>query len=183
MQLPPVERSASLQPPAASISSTLVNKVIPVAPVNPPGMAFANSSGASNAAVAGADSSGVVNHISAAAQLGSVPANANDGPPVYTSVPDPLTSTAASRHGPHDWTVQHPSPTEAAQPAAKPVSQVVTDSMRSMYTESANTVQMEQIKNQLTPPVTAADAAQNMGQAATQALVYQPGIVGRTQAL
>jgi hypothetical protein len=120
----------------------------------------------------------VVNHVNPALQgvQSGVP---NDGAPVYTSIPDPVKNSAATQQTPHDWTIHHPTPEKVETPAAKPMSQVLLDNLKTMWTASASAVQIEQVKNQLTtPPPTS--STQPIGKVAQEAVTYQPSKIKKT---
>ena len=85
---------------------------------------------------------GVVNHVNPALQSGSQQQTPNEGEPVYTSVPDPVRNSAGSQQVPHDWTVQKPAPEKLETPPQKPLSQVLMDNLKSMWTASASAVQI-----------------------------------------
>ena len=116
---------------------------------------------------------GVVNHVNPALQSGSQQPTPNEGQPVYTSVPDPVRNGASSQQVPHDWAVQRPAPEKVEPPPAKPISQVLMDNLKSMWTASASAVQVEQVSNQLNRPVST-QPTQIPGDLAKQVLTYQP---------
>jgi hypothetical protein len=135
---------------------------IPVPPVNP-----ASTSGLSAPATPG-----VVNHVSPALQA-SANAPPNEGEPVYTSVPDPARRSADTPRVPHDWTIQKPAPEKVEDPPRKPISQMLMDNLKSVWTASASAVQVEQVANQLNRPAPV-QPNQIAGDLAKQVLTYQP---------
>ena len=171
MQFPSVNHASTLWP---------VSGAAPVAPTRAVLAAYDHSSASGstsdNAAVEGA--SGVVNHINPSVQ-GVMPSTPNEGQPVYTSVPDPVKNSASSRQVPHDWSVHSPASESVETPPAAPVSQVVTNQAKTVWTSSASPVQLAQVYQQLNPPVQTLPAQPN-GVVAQQALVYQPGKVTGT---
>jgi len=162
MQLPSVERTPTARPAGSDVASSGANRVIPVAPVNPSVAASAPLE----------PTPGVINHVNPALQ-GAVPGKPNEGAPVYTSVTDPLKNGANAKQVPHDWTIHRPAPEAKTTPPAKSVSQVLMEQIKTIWTASANAVQLHQVKNQLTPP-TPPSVNQPNGDVAKQALIYQP---------
>jgi len=146
---------------AADAASSRAGVVSPVAPVH-----SAQEPGA-------AMTPGVVNHVNPALQSGSQQQTPNEGEPVYTSVPDPVRNSAGNQQVPHDWTVQKPAPEKLETPPQKPLSQVLMDNLKSMWTASASAVQVEQVSNQLNRPVST-QPTQIPGDLAKQVLTYQP---------
>ena len=108
-----------------------------------------------------------------------MPSTPNEGAPVYTSVPDPMKNSSAAQQAPHDWTIHRPAPEQVQTPPAKPVSQVLMDNLKTVWTASASAVQLEQVKAQLTqPPPTS--STQPLGDVAKQAVTYQPSKIKQT---
>ena len=136
--------------------------MIPIAPVNPPVEASAPVE----------TSPGVVNHVNPALHAGPL-APSNEGEPTYTSVPDPVRNSTAARQVPHDWTLQKPAPEKVAATPQKPISQMLIDNLKSMWTASASAVQVEQVANQLNRPAPV-QPNQIAGDLAKQVLTYQP---------
>ena len=167
MQLPSIERTPGVRPAADSASSG-ANRVIPVAPVNP----------TVSPSPPLEPSPGVVNHVNPALQ-GTQSTTPTEGAPVYTSVPDPMKNSAAAQQTPHDWTIHRPAPEKVETPPAKPISQVLLDHLKTMWTASASAVQIEQVKDQLTTPPPAS-STQPVGQVAQEALTYQPTKIKKT---
>ena len=121
----------------------------------------------------------MVNHVNPALQQGVMPSTPNEGAPVYTSVPDPMKNSSAAQQAPHDWTIHRPAPEQVQTPPAKPVSQVLMDNLKTVWTASASAVQLEQVKAQLTqPPPTS--STQPLGDVAKQAVTYQPSKIKQT---
>jgi hypothetical protein len=144
--------------------------VIPVAPVNP-----------------GVEPSppleptpGVVNHVNPALQAAQARALPNEGEANFTSVPDPVKQSASSQRLSHDWTIHRPSPEKVENPPPKPISQVLMDHLKSMWTASASAVQVEQVSNQLTRPAPV-QPNQIAGDLAKQVLTYQPTPIKKNQ--
>jgi hypothetical protein len=141
--------------------------VIPVAPVNPRVEASAPLEA----------SPGVVNLVNPALQAG-VEAKPNEGEPTYTSVPDPVKRSSAAPQAPHDWTVHKPAAEKVEDPPKKPISQMLIDNLKSIWTASASAVQVEQVANQLNRPAPV-QPDQIAGDLAKQVLTYQPTPIKR----
>ena len=173
MQLPSIDRSNSALAAGADLVSAGANRVIPVAPVNP----------AASDASTPTPSPGVINHVSPAlqsqqqngvlSQLQPATQQPNEGEPVYTSVPDPSKASALTPVAPHDRTIHKPASEKTQDPPPKPISQVLLDDLKTVWTASASAVQVQQVKNQLNPP-TATTPALTPGTLAKQSLTYQP---------
>ena len=97
----------------------------------------------------------------------------NEGEPTYTSVPDPVKNSASTQPLSHDWTIHKPTPEKVEDPPPKPISQVLLDHLKSMWTASASAVQVEQVANQLNRPAPV-QPSQIAGDLAKQVLTYQP---------
>jgi hypothetical protein len=159
-----------LRPAAADAVLSKAGAVIPVAPVNP-----------------GVEPSppleptpGVVNHVDPTLQAQAQQALPNEGEANFTSVPDPVRSSASKQLVPHDWTIHKPAAEKAEAPPAKPISQVLMDHLKSMWTASASAVQVEQVSNHLTRPAPV-QPNQIAGDLAKQVLTYQPTPIKRNQ--
>jgi hypothetical protein len=165
MQLPSIDRTPNLRSTSADLASSGANRVIPVAPVNP-----AVSSHSVER------SPGVVNLVNPALQPKRQP---TEGEPIFTSVPDPV-KKGSEAAAPKDWTIHRPAPEKIENPPPKPMSQVLMEHLRSMWTASASAIQIEQVKNQVTPaePVT---PTQVPGDLARQVLTYAPAKIKKTE--
>jgi hypothetical protein len=165
MQMPSIV-TTNMRTPGVEGVASVANRVIPVAPVNP-----------SVSARSGIEvTPGVVNLVNPALQQKAQP---TEGEPVFTSVPDPVrkgTEAAA----PKDWTIHRPAPEKIKNPPPKPLSQVLMDHLRSMWTASASAVQIEQAKELVTPadPVV---PSQVPGDLARQVLTYEPAKIKKTE--
>lgn len=157
MQLPSIDRNPNVRPAGADLASAGANRVIPVAPVNP-----SVSASPSLEPVAS-----VINKVNAALQT----PKPNEGEPVHTSVPDPSARGAQAATTGKDWTIHRPVTEKVEDPPPKPLSQVLIDHLRTVWTAGASAIQVEQVKNQLTPPnpLNPSDAP---GDLAKQVLVY-----------
>jgi len=165
MQLPTIDRTPNLRPSGADAVSSGANRVIPVAPVNP----------SVNATSSIESTPDVIDKVNPALK----PQSGGEAP--YHSVSDP-TQKGSESATPKDWTIHRPAKEKVEDPPPKPISQVLMDHLKTMWTASASAVQIEQVSNQLTTPqpVSPAEAP---GQLAKQALVYTPSKVKKTESL
>ncbi len=139
--------------------------MIPVAPVNP--------SVHASPSLEATTQPGVVDLVN--------PALKNDGDPVYTSVQDPTAKRGADTQAqPKDWTIHHPAPEKKEDPPPKPISQVLIDHLKTVWTASASAIQVEQVKNLTTTP-TPTSPTQAPGELAKQILTYEPSKVKKTE--
>ena len=165
MQLPSIDRNPNLRPAGVDLASSGASRVIPVAPVNPSVSAHPSIEPAA----------GVVDLVNPALK-GHASAK------IYTGTQDPVKPGAEAARTEKDWTIHKPAPEKVEDPPPKPIYQVLLDHIKSMWTASANAVQMEQVSNQLNlhvpPPVAPADAPGNL---AKEVLVYQPQTIKKTE--
>ena len=122
-----------------------------------------------------APSPGVVDMVNPALK-GPQPAQAEAN---YTSVPDPMRRSAVVEMAPHDWTIHHPTAEKVENPPPKPMSQVLMDHLKTVWTASASAIQIEQVKNHLTTPMVN-NPAQAPGELAKEVLTYQPSKIRKT---
>lgn len=165
MQLPSIV-TTNLRPSGVDGVSPVANRVIPVAPVNP----------SAHAQRSVEPPPGVVNMVNPALQQ---QVHSTDGEPVYTSVPDPV-SKGTQAAAPKDWTIHRPAPEKVENPLPKPLSQVLMDHLRSMWTASASAIQIEQIKEHITPTEPTVPT-QVPGDLARQVLTYEPAKIKKTE--
>jgi hypothetical protein len=145
--------------------------VIPVAPVNP----------GVEASPPLEPTPGVVNHVNPALHSAQAQqALPNEGEANFTSVPDPVRNSASTQVVPHDWTLHKPAAEKVEVPPPKPISQMLMDQLKSMWTASASAVQVEQVSNLLSRPVPT-QPTQIPGELAKQVLTYQPTPIKRNQ--
>ncbi len=156
-----------MRPAGADLASSGANRVIPIAPVNP----------SVTPAPAAERTPGVVNLVNPALNARPTP---NEGEPVFTSVPDPVQKSSKAASEPRDWTIHRPAAQKVENPPPKPISQVLMDHLRTMWTASASAIQVEQVKNQTTPPEPAAPT-QVPGDLAKEILTYQPTKIKKTE--
>ena len=145
--------------------SSGANRVIPVAPVNP--------------------------SVSASPSIEPVPSvidkvnpalKKNEGEPVHTSVSDPGRRGSEAATSPKDWTIHRPAAEKSELPPPKPMYEVLMDHIKSMWTASASAIQLEQVNNQLNPPV-AVVPSEVPGNLAKEVLVYDPNMIKKNEAI
>lgn len=168
MQLPSIDRTPNMRQAGADLASAGANRVIPVAPVNP----------SVQAPPAIEPTPSVVNLVNPALRQRAQP---TEGEPVYTSVADPL-QKRTQEASPKDWTIHRPAPDKVEDPPPKPISQVLMDHLRTMWTASASAVQVEQVK-ELVTPANPTVPSQVPGDLAKEILTYQPAKIKRTENL
>jgi len=105
---------------------------------------------------------------------------ANNTEQGYTTLPDPAQHGSKAANAPKDWTIHRPAPEKVEDPPLKPLYQVLMEHIKSMWTASANAVQLDQVHNQLTQPqpVSPTEAP---GDLAKQILVYDPSTIKKTE--
>ena len=163
MQLPSIDRTPNVRPASADSVSSGANRVIPLAPVNP----------AVHVSPPLVAEPSVINMIHPALKP-------SQGEPVYTSVSDPATRGSEAATAPKDWTIHRPAPQKVEDPPPKPISQVLMDHLRTMWTASASAIQIEQVKEHVTPADPAVPT-QVPGDLAKQILTYQPAKIKKTE--
>ena len=164
MQLPNVDRTQNLRP-VADLASSAVGKVIPVVPVNLPVSAITPAE----------PSPSVIDMVNPALKT-------NEGERVYTSVSDPARPGSEASSTPKDWTIQRPTQVKAEDPPPKPLSQVLMDHLRTVWTASASAIQLEQVRDRMETPVTVNPSAA-AGTLAKEALTYEPAKIKKTEKL
>lgn len=167
MQLPSIDRNPNLRPAGAEVVSSGANRVIPVAPVNP-------SVSVTTAAVEPTPS--VINMVRPPAPQ----ADPND--PVYTNRADPMVRNTEAATAPKDWTIHRPEkePVKEEIPPPPPMSQVLMDHLRTIWTASASAVQIEQVSNTLTDPKHV-NPMNQPGELAKHSTVFKPDEVKKTE--
>ena len=165
MQLPPVDRNPILRP-AADVTSPAVNRVIPVAPVNPP---------VQQSAIPAEPSPSVINMVNPALQK-------TEGEPVYTSVSDPVRPGSEAASVPKDWTIRRPAPEKVEDPPPKPISQILIDNLRVVWMASASAINQDPTKEPMEQafPVSPSTAPGNL---AKEALTYEPAKIKKNEKL
>lgn len=162
MQLPSIDRNPSMRPAGVELASSGANKVIPVAPVNP----------SVSASPSLESTPGVVNMVNMAKKP-------NEGEALYTSVSDPAQRGSEAATSPKDWTVRRPAPEKVEDPPKKPIAQMLIEHLRAMWAASAVAAQLEQVKDQVTPPIPTSPNAMP-GELARESLTYTPSKIKKT---
>jgi hypothetical protein len=165
MQLPSIDRTQNVRPSGVDSASSSGNRVIPVAPVNPAVRAHP---------VLEPSSPGVIDKVDPALKAQS----AAEKP--YVTVSDPATRGSEAATVSRDWTIHRPQVEKAEVPPPKPISQVLLDHLKTVWTASASAIQVEQVKNQVTPPPQVAPK-DVPGELAKQILTYQPSKIKKTE--
>lgn len=104
----------------------------------------------------------------------------NEGESVYTSVSDPGTHGSEAATAPKDWTIHRPAPEKVEDPVSKPMYQMLIDHLKSMWTASASAIQLEQVANQLNPPVHVVPS-EVPGDFAKEVLVYDHNTIKKNE--
>lgn len=164
MPLPSVDRNTIVRP-AAEVASPAVPRVIPLAPVNPPVQA---GSGVE-------PTPSVINLVNPALKP-------NEGERVYTSVSDPGRPGSEAATAPKDWTIRRPAPEKVEDPPPKPLSQILMDHLRSVWTASASAIHIDQAKSTLVQPVPPS-LALAPGTLAKEVLTYDPAKIKKSEKL
>ena len=134
MQLPPLERTPNLRPAGNEAVSVAAARVIPVAPVNPPGQVSITPV---------EPTPSVINLVNQAHKPST-------GEAVYTSVSDPGRRGSEAATSEKDWTIHRPAVEKVEDPPPVPMSKVLMDHIKSLWLASASAVQVQQhVKNQL----------------------------------
>ncbi|MDZ7938242.1 MAG: hypothetical protein U5M53_08175 [Rhodoferax sp.] len=104
------------------------------------------------------------------------------GHPPKVEVADPTRRSTVEATAPQDWTIHRQMPEKVDNPPPKPISQVLLDHLKTVWTAGASAIQIEQVKNQLTPPqpLNPTDAP---GLLAKEVLVYTPSKIKKTEDL
>ncbi|WP_114968897.1 hypothetical protein [Rhodoferax ferrireducens] len=159
MQLPPLDRTPSLRPSGAEVASLAAVRVIPVAP-------------SANATTSIEPTPSVINLVN----LANKPST---GEGVYTSVSDPAQRGSEAATTPKDWTIHRPEPEKVEDPPPVPISKLLIDHIKSLWTASASAVQVQQVKNQLDMGQPNPNATP--GVLSTEVLTYSPSKINKTE--
>jgi len=166
MQLPSVDRQPGARPAGVDLVSSNGNKVIPVAPVNPPVVPTPS---------AVANPVGVVNKIGETAPTEN---------PVYNSfhqsVPDPIRRGRETAAEPNDWTIKRPEPEKVEEPPPVPLHQLLLDFIKSMWQASGMAVEVAQAQKQNTQ-LNPANPNIAAGEIARENLTYQPSKIKKSE--
>ncbi|OYU42694.1 MAG: hypothetical protein CFE44_22565 [Burkholderiales bacterium PBB4] len=106
----------------------------------------------------------------------------NEGERVYTSVSDPGRPGSEAATTPKDWTIHRPAEVKAEDPPPKPLSQVLMDHLRTVWTASASAIQLEQVKDRMETPV-AVNPSATVGALMKESLTYEPAKIKKTEKL
>ena len=165
MQLPSIDRPSGARPAGVDLASSNGQKVIPVAPVNPP--VTVNPPATPN-------QPGVVNKIGESASLASTHSA------VYQSVPDPIRRGAETSADARDWTIQRPEPEKVEDPPPVPMHQLLLDFIKSMWQASGMAIELSQVqKNNVLVNPTNPNATP--GEIAKENLTYTPSRIKKTE--
>jgi hypothetical protein len=154
MQLPSFDRNPNSRISGADLASSGANKVISVAPVNPPTSASPPLEPAPS----------VINLVNTTRKP-------NEGEALYTSVADPTKRGAEADTSQKDWTIHRPVTEKVEDPPRKPVYLMLIEHLKTMWTAGASAIQLEQVKDQLTP-ITPPESSQMPGTLAKEVLTY-----------
>jgi hypothetical protein len=163
MQLPSIDRNPNLRPAGAELASAGANRVMPVAPVNP-----------------AVHVSPPLEPVPSVINMIKTELKPSEAKPVYESVSDPAKRGSEAATAPKDWTIHRPVAEKVETPPPKPMSQVLMDHLKTMWTASASAIQIEQVQNQLTTPAPRGPLAVQ-GELAKEALVYTPSKIQKTE--
>lgn len=159
MQLPPLDRTPSLRPSGADVASLAAVRVIPVAP-------------SAHATTPSEPTPSVINLVN----LANKPST---GEAVYTSVSDPAQRGSEAATTPKDWTIHRPETEKVEDPPPVPISKLLIDHIKSLWTASASAIQVQQVKNQLDMSQPNPNAAP--GVLSTEVLTYSPSKINKTE--
>ena len=161
MQLPSIDRNQNLRPASVDSVSAGANRVIPVAPVN---SAVSPASGTEPV-------SGVVNLV-------NFDPKPKEADLVYSNGADSMRRAPEEATSPKDWTIKRAEKEQVEDPPPKPMSQLLMEHLRLMWTAGANAVQVEQVENDLTPK-DILNPVQTPGDIAKLELTYKPNKVNK----
>ena len=160
MQLPSVDRQPNSRPAGADMAPPNGNKVIPVAPVNPPATGNPPS---------------VVNKISEAVAQGGFDKAGSSAYDSATRGTDAATS-------PRDWTIQRPVPEKVEEPPPEPLYKLLLEFLQSMWRASGSAIEIAQAQNQ-NLPLNQNNPNATPGQLAKENLTYSPGKIKKNEKL
>ncbi|MGQ0711998.1 MAG: hypothetical protein ACT4NV_19890 [Rhodoferax sp.] len=173
MQLPSIDRTPQVRPPGAvEVVASGANRVLPVAPVNPPTPPHALS----ETAVEPVPS--VINMVKPTPTQAPTP---ND--PVYSQRSDPMVRHSEAATAPKDWTIHRPEaePQKEEIPPPKPMSQVLMDHIRTLWSAGSSAIHIEHASNQLQAARTQPAPVDVPGELARQVLTFKPSEVNKTE--
>ncbi|MEO8121733.1 MAG: hypothetical protein ABI606_20720, partial [Rhodoferax sp.] len=100
------------------------------------------------------------------------------GEGVYASVSDPAQRGSEAATTPKDWTIHRPESEKVEDPPPVPISKLLIDHIKSLWTASASAVQVQQVKNQLDMGQPNPNATP--GVLSTEVLTYSPSKINKT---
>ena len=163
MQLPSIDRNPNVRLASADLASSGANRVIPVAPVNP----------SVHVSPPVAPTPSVIDMVNPALK-------STEGERGVVSVSDPGRRGSEAATAPKDWTIHRPAAEKTETPPPKSLSQVLMDHLKTVWTASANAIQLEQVSNQVKPAVVT-QPSQVPGQFAKEVLTYSPSKIKKTE--
>lgn len=158
MQLPPLDRTPTLRPSGADVAS-MAASVISVAP-------------SANATASVQPTPSVVNLVNQANKPST-------GEGVYTSVSDPGRRGSEAATAEKDWTIHRPVTEKVEDPPPVPMSKLLIDQFKSLWTASASAIQVQQVKNQL--DLSQQNPNATPGVLAAEVLTYSPSKINKTE--
>lgn len=162
MQLPPIDRTPIARPSGADTVSPVALRVAPITPA---------------ANLSAEPSPSVINKVS---QMGK----ASGSEAVYTSVSDPGRRGSEAATAPKDWTIRRPEPQKVEDPPPVPISRMLMDHLRAIWTASATAVQVQEpIIEQVDPAKARPNPNVITGAVATEVLTYSPSKINKTEKL
>ena len=164
MQLPSVDRTPNLRI-AADAASSALGRVVPIAPIIAPVTPITPAE----------PSPSVIDMVNPALKK-------NEGERVYTSVSDPARPGSEAATAQKDWTIHRPAAVNEEDPPPKPLSQVLMDHLRTVWTASASAVQLQQVKETIETAVPVNPSA-SVGTLMKEVLTYEPAKIQKTEQL
>lgn len=158
MDMPPLDRTPSTRPSGSDVASMAVVKSNRAAPVE--------------RAIPEKPTPSVINLVNMANKPST-------GEGVYTSKSDPVKPGSEAASIPKDWTIHRPVVEKVENPPPVPLSKVLMDHIKSMWTASAGAIQVHQVKNQLDQSQPTSQAP--TGVLSTEVLTYSPSKIHKTE--
>lgn len=158
MQLPPLDRTPTLRPSGADVAS-MAASVISVAP-------------SANTTAPVEPTPSVVNLVNQANKPST-------GEGVYTSVSDPGRRGSEAATAEKDWTIHRPVTEKVEDPPPVPMSKLLIDQFKLLWTASAGAIQVQQVKNQL--DLSQQNPNATPGVLATEVFTYSPSKINKTE--
>ena len=105
-----------------------------------------------------------------------------EGEPVYTSVSDFARPGSEASSVPKDWTIRRPAPEKVEEPPPKPMSQILMDHLRVVWSASASAIHVDQVKDRLVQPLPV-NPSMTPGSLAKEVLTYEPAKIKKNEKL